>query len=300
MKILLLGVFSRGSTDVWKVTALRQAGHRVFPFPYRERAWDELAPLGEPWDLVLVSKGVPLPGEAWQRLVEIGKRVVLYWPDPAENWSDELTGALRTHTSVRLAATSRVVLSRIADAVGSGVRERSARILEGADCNGPLPELWTGPVEPALLHFGHLSERRVEVIDRLRAAGVTVNHLDKPLFGAELQREVLRHAAVLGINSSPDLYSNRVQTVLAMGGRMVQEEAEGLARDLAPFRGLSYATWTEPLVVEAARSMLAAERASTDAVAAYYDMHSWARWSQSVLLFSGAAEVPINPERTLA
>lgn len=289
MKILLLGVFSRGSTDVWKVKALRQAGHRVFPFPYRDRPWQELEPLGEPWDLVLVSKGVPLGDGAWDRLVEIGRRVLLFWPDPYQQWTADLTGAMRAHPSVLLAGTSAAVLDRIADDVGSGVRERSARILEGADCEGPMPRLWTGPVERALLHFGHLSERRRDVIGRLRAGGVPVTHLEFPLFGADLQRAVLAHAAVLGVNSSPDLYSNRVQTVLAMGGVMLQEEAPGLATDLAPFRGLSYATWTDPLLVETARGMLTAERASVEAVAAFHDAHGWRRWAESVVLFAGSA-----------
>ncbi len=283
MKILLLGVFARGSTDNWKVSALRAAGHRVFPFPYRERPWRELAVLGEPWDLVVVSKGVPLEPAGWDRLVSIARRVVLFWPDPFENWTEELSGALRAHPGVALAATSSVVLGRIEAATGVTGR----RILEGADCRGPAPRLWTGPVEGALLHFGHLSERRMAIIDRLRTAGVPVTHLEQPLFGADLQRAVLAHRAVLGVNSSPDLYSNRVQTVLAMGGVMLQEEAPGLGGDLGGVPGLAYATFVELLVVEAARSVLEAERAPETAVAAFHRRHSWERWAEEVVEMVG-------------
>lgn len=282
MKILLLGVFARGSTDNWKVSALRAAGHRVFPWPYRERPWGELATLGEPWDLVIVSKGVPLGADGWARLVSVARRVVLFWPDPFENWTEDLSGALRAHPSIQLAATSSVVLERIKSVTGVTGR----RVLEGADTLGPAPRLWPGPIEPALLHFGHLSERRASIIDRLRTAGIPVTHLERPLFGADLQRAVLAHAAVLGVNTSPDLYSNRVQTVLAMGGVMLQEEAPGLDRDLAGVPGLAYATFVEPLVVEAARGVLKMERPAEVAVAAFHQRHSWARWAEHVLAFA--------------
>lgn len=294
MKILLLGVFAHGSTDVWKATALRRAGHRVLPFPYREREWSELFVIGEPWDLVIVSKGVPLPPEAFVRLTEISKARLLWWPDPWEQWSEALTCAIRpVRESWSLAATSSVVLSRIRDAVGAGLR--CARILEGADCEGPMPGLWTGRVEPALLHFGHLSERRKEVIDRLTAAGVPVHHLDQPLYGAELQREVLRHAAVLGINSSPDLYSNRVQTVLAMGGRMLQEDAPSL---LCDFDGLgarsdSLRVWTTIAECVAMAKAACEQSARVDerlARCAFEDF-GWERWAERVLQLACPAEV---------
>lgn len=293
MKILLLGVFAHGSTDVWKATALRRAGHRVFPFPYRERDWRELFPLGETWDLVIVSKGVPLPPEAFVRLTEISKARLLWWPDPLEQWNEALTCAIRpVREAWSLAATSRVVLSRIRDAVGSGLACK--RILEGADCEGPMPGLWTGRVEPALLHFGHLSERRKEVIARLTAAGAPVHHLDRPLFGAELQREVLRHAAVLGINSSPDLYSNRVQTVLAMGGVMVQEDAPDLVADLSGHSGL---TWfvanDDPTLISMARQAVENRnvRSAPVVIDAYHRAHSWSRWAERVIEFAYPAEV---------
>lgn len=285
MKILLLGVFQHGSTDNWKLAALRRAGHRVWPFPYRDREWQELHPLGEPWDLVVVSKGVPLPLEAFERLTVISKAQVLFWPDPFENWSGELTGTVRA-VGWPVAATSSVVLAKIRDAVGSSFR--GTRLLEGADCEGPMPSLWTGPIEPALLHFGHLSERRKEVIERLTAAGVTVHHLEKPLFGAALQREVLKHAAVLGVNSSPDLYSNRVQTVLAMGGVMVQEESTD--HEQGEIFGKGQTWWTWPDVngcVSAARwAINGPPRPSVAEVTAYWRDHSWDRWAERVLEFA--------------
>lgn len=128
---------------------------------------------------------------------------------------------------------------------------RTARILEGCDCEGPRPG-WMSPTRKnALLHFGHLSDRRREVIETLRAAGIAVNHLTQPLYGPALQREVLAHEGVLGINSTPDLYSNRVQTVLAMGGTILQENAPGLDRDFeiavsmeVRSPGVALFTWT--------------------------------------------------------
>lgn len=250
MKILLVGVFSYGSTDNWKLLALRRLGHTVVTCPYRETPGREHFPIGEPFDLVLVSKGTPLSAEDFTHLATLGRHRLLWWPDPFENWDDAHTAAMRTG-DWRCAATSHVVLRKIEHAlsdaphVGEPVTVRSARILEGCDCDGPHPEWVPATIEPALLHFGAPTPRRAEVIGRLRAAGIRVDHLPRPLFGANLQREVLRYAAVLGVNSSPDLYSNRVQTVLAMGGVMLQEDAPRLSNDLRAADTMGLWTWEE-------------------------------------------------------
>lgn len=231
MKILLVGVFTYGSTDVWKKLALERLGHRVVCCSYRERPVEEHFATGEPFDLVFVSKGVPLTAAQFAHLATLGQRRLLWWPDPFENWNEHLTAALRTG-DWRVSATSEVVRRKIRDAVFAdgavlprGYELHNVRILEGCDCEGPRPEWRPANIEPSLLHFGSLTPRRVEVIEAVRAAGVPVRVLEQPVFGSALQRLVLSHAAVLGINTSPDLYSNRVQTVLAMGGVILQEMA---------------------------------------------------------------------------
>lgn len=233
MKILLLGVFDFGSTDVGKKLALERLGHRVVAHPYRSVPVEEVFPQGEPFDLVLLSKGTPLTRAQLAHLASLGRRAHLWWPDPFDNWNEELTAALRTG-AWSLSATSRVVLDRILLTVGSEHTLRACVMLEGADCEGPLLEMI--PVEPkrALLHFGHLSPRRRDLIERLRAEGIAVRVVECPTFGPALQRLVCQHAAVLGINTSPDLFSNRAQTVLAMGGHLLQEDAPDL---LAHFPG---------------------------------------------------------------
>lgn len=302
MKVLLVGVFSHGSTDCWKKLALERLGHRVVCAPYRDRSVRENFPIGVPFDLVFVSKGVPLSVEEFAHLATLGKHRLLWWPDPFENWDEAHTEALATG-AWSLAATSSVVLSKIMEAAcrfvagkpENGMAVRTARILEGCDCDGPKPE-WRPPtIEPALLHFGHLSERRASVIAQLRAAGVTVNHLERPLFGSALQKQVLRHAAVLGINSSPDLYSNRVQTVLAMGGVIVQEEASGLVEDF-PFLTNECCSWidTEELLRHTSAAIDAARKfqgVSHDYARRCFDRYRWERVMERAIEFAcvGAA-----------
>lgn len=251
MKILLVGAFQFGSTDCWKKLALERLGHRVVPWPYRERSVRECFVQGDPFDLVFVSKGVPMSADDFAHLATLGRARLLWWPDPFENWGAAQTEALRTG-AWSVSATSSVVLDRILGAVLPRTAPeraldydtdpltfvRRTRILEGCDCEGPRPEWMPSRVEPALLHFGSMTPRREAVIARLRDAGVSVRVLERPLYGAALQREVLKHAAVLGINTSPDLYSNRVQTVLAMGGVILQEDAPELRQDFATCAGL--------------------------------------------------------------
>lgn len=238
MKILLCGVFTYGSTDVWKKLALERLGHRVVCCPYREAPVEEHFPIGEPFDVVFVSKGVPLTAAQLAHLATLGRHRLLWWPDPFENWNEHLTAALRTGAWY-VSATSEAVLRKIRGAVFTddaplppGFTLHNGRILEGCDCEGPRPSWAPERVEPALLHFGSMTPRRAEIIDALRAQGVPVTVLERPAFGPSLQTAVLSHAAVLGINTSPDLYSNRVQTVLAMGGTILQEDAPDLALDL--------------------------------------------------------------------
>lgn len=289
MKILLCGVFTPSSTDSWKARALSRLGHRVTLFPYRERDWRELFPIGEPWDLVFVSKGVPLPAEAFARLAEISKARLLWWPDPFENWTEDLTEAVRSGWP--LSTTSSMVFGRILkERLKAGPHGGYRRILEGCDCEGPRPEWAPATVKPALLHFGHLSERRVQVIERLRAAGIQVDHLDQPLYGAALQRKVLEYAAVLGVNTSPDLYSNRVQTVLAMGGLAFQEDAPGLDEDFGCEREVTQlVTWSDgPLLETLAREVCARPRGVdfSRLAALTFAHHRWERAMQRALDFA--------------
>lgn len=246
LKVLLVGVFSWGSTDLWKKVALERLGHKVVAFPYRERPVEELFPQGEPFDVVFVSKGVPLSAAQFAHLRTLGKYGLLWWPDPFENWPRETHDAA-IEGGWWLAGTSDVVLRRIVTNYNVGLR--FSRILEGCDCDGPKPEWTPATIKPALLHFGHLSDRRKAIIERVRAAGVEVDVLEKPVFGAALQREVLSHAAVLSINTSPDLISNRFQTVVAMGGTILQELAEGDTRSGSEILGVivphSVAFWRE-------------------------------------------------------
>ena len=289
MKILLVGVFSMGSTDNWKLLALRRLGHTVVTCPYRETPGREHFPTGEPFDLVLVSKGTPLSAEDFAHLATLGRHRLLWWPDPFENWDDAHTAALRTG-DWSYAATSHAVLRKIEHAlsdaphVGEPVTVRSARILEGCDCDGPHPEWAPDRIEPALLHFGATTPRRAEVIGRLRVAGIRVDHLPRPLFGANLQREVLRYAAVLGVNSSPDLYSNRVQTVLAMGGVMLQEDAPGIVEDFGGvFAGF---IWTDDNLVEWARFVTSpGVRIGRNLAARFYDRYRWERVMERAVAF---------------
>lgn len=301
MKILLVGVFTYGSTDVWKKLALERLGHRVVCCSYRERPVEEHFATGEPFDLVFVSKGVPLTAAQFAHLATLGKHRLLWWPDPFENWNEHLTAALRTG-DWRVSATSEVVRRKIRDAVFAdgavlprGYALHNVRILEGCDCEGPRPEWRPANVERSLLHFGSLTPRRVEVIEAVRAASVPVRVLEQPVFGSALQRLVLSHAAVLGINTSPDLYSNRVQTVLAMGGLLLQEDAPGLREDLPimTLRGISAAWRTTEFLVSLARdAVLVADgwqRPGGDA-AEVFATYRWERVMERALAFATGAD----------
>lgn len=278
MKILLCGVFGLGSTDTHKLTALRRAGHRVVPHPYRDRDVREIAAQGQPFDLVLVSKGVPLSEEQWRHLATLGRAHVLYWPDPIANWTAECHAAV-FDLHFQLVGTSRPVMEKICEL--DNVTGYGVRVLEGADCTGFIPPEFPEP-KRALLHFGHMSERRAEVIDGLRSEGIEVTHLDQPHFGKRLQDQVLAHAAVLGINSSPDLMSNRVQTVLAMGGMLLQEAASDGPRGLDDWP--TFKTWTTPgfLALLAHDAMERPRRSTEHAVAAYVKF-SWDRWAREIV-----------------
>lgn len=291
MKILLLGVFTPGSTDNWKVVALRRLGHRVVTHPYRDIPVTELYPQREPFDVVFVSKGVPLTATQFAHLATLGRHRLLWWPDPFENWNERLTAALRTG-AWRCAATSHVVRTKICEAVETPETPSTfttSRILEGCDCEGPRPEWAPAHVEPSLLHFGSLTPRRVEVIERVRAAGVPVRVVEQPVYGAPLQRLVLAHAAVLGINTSPDLYSNRVQTVLAMGGVIVQEDAPGLS-DEFPFIANECVAWRDEaeLVQHAQAAVDARHRApaSHGFAGRVFDLFKWERVMERAIEFA--------------
>lgn len=291
MKILLVGAFGWGSTDCWKKLALERSGHRVVPWPYRERTVRECFAQGEPFDLVFVSKGVPLTEGDFTHLATLGTRRLLWWPDPFENWDDAHTAALRTG-AWSLSATSEVVLRKIlatqhdvtSPQASTCLPFRSARILEGCDCEGPKWYWKPERVERSLLHFGAMTPRREAVIERVRSAGIEVRVLEHPLYGAALQREVLRHAAVLGINSSPDLYSNRVQTVLAMGGVMLQEVAPDVGLDFGrSFDGL---LWVDETLPDAARVILSDRFTRGDVSPTVFQKFRWERVMERAVAFA--------------
>ena len=107
MRILLVGVFTPGSTNLYIRDALRSIGHDVTEFAYRDHAGPIVGfPLAQ-HDLVWVCKGSPLGRAEWRYLAQFGRHRLLWWMDPFENWTENHTYAVSV-LGFRFTATGQV------------------------------------------------------------------------------------------------------------------------------------------------------------------------------------------------
>lgn len=86
----------------------------------------------------------------------------------------------------------------------------------------PIP-LEDRPID--ILFFGFLSNRRLAVIERLQAAGLTVEYIKRPTFGAELENLIKRSKCVLNIHAyeSSVFEQARASMCLSLGTPVVSE-----------------------------------------------------------------------------
>ena len=101
------------------------------------------------------------------------------------------------------------------------------------------------PAHPAVLHFGTASPRRVEVLDRLRAAGARVADIDD-VVGDELYAFIANASVVI----APALYPGRafacfmrVVQCVSMGVVIVAEAGDAPARARLPIAAPTNSQW---------------------------------------------------------
>ena len=98
MKILFIGVFTEGSTNISQRDCLRSLGHVVHEFPYRSISNFniELQKIKD-YDIILLSKGNGVSQYTMKKLKENNKKIIFWFPDPAQTFTMEM--AMKTMLS---------------------------------------------------------------------------------------------------------------------------------------------------------------------------------------------------------
>lgn len=231
MKIALLGIHKEWASSNLMATALERLGHEVDYIHYRRA--EEIFALEPGYDMAITCKGSPLMSrEGYRHVHKVAQHKVLFWMDTFNNWRAESTFAVKD-LGWSWTCTGSIVKQRIEQATGSqkGLRLPQGHLAStewGCSETAPDNQLYNAP-----LFFGSVNGRRKKTLDALQKAGICVHRPKRYLYGAELQAEVLRHPVVLGLNSTDDVISVRAQTVLAMGGALLQEMLPDFRLDFA-------------------------------------------------------------------
>ena len=241
MRVALLGRPEvEWASTYYMAGGLEQGGHQVAHIDMRNANCLSDLEEFEP-ELTIVCKGTPhFNKDQFTKVNRISKgRVHLFWMDTFHNWRPENSYAVKD-LQWPWSVTGSMVKERI---------EHTTHSLRGCVIpQGPyfhtdnsfiqVPPCRTDSKIPErgkyLLFFGSNSMPRKAVFHAIR--DIPVRRLELT-WGGDLQEEILKAAAVLSINNTDDVISVRLQTVLAMGGVVIQQWQRDLDRhfgDLPP------------------------------------------------------------------
>jgi len=91
MKILFIGVFTEGSTNISQKECLIKLGHDVDEFPYRSiNNFNIILQEKAGYDIILIAKGNGISKYTMNALKTNNKKIVYWFPDPAQTFTMEM------------------------------------------------------------------------------------------------------------------------------------------------------------------------------------------------------------------
>lgn len=91
MKILFIGVFTEGSTNISQRDCLTKLGHNVEEFSYRSiNNFNIVLQEKSGYDIILIAKGNGISKYTMKTLKQNNKKIVYWFPDPAQTFTMEM------------------------------------------------------------------------------------------------------------------------------------------------------------------------------------------------------------------
>ena len=91
MKILFIGVFTKGSTNISQKECLIKSGHDVEEFPYRSiNNFNIVLQEKAGYDIILIAKGNGISKYTMNQLKQNNKKIIYWFPDPAQTFTMEM------------------------------------------------------------------------------------------------------------------------------------------------------------------------------------------------------------------
>ena len=213
MKILFVGVFTKGSTNISQRDCLRKLGHEVDEFSYRLiNNFNIVLQEIKDYDIVLISKGNGISQYTMKQLKKNNKKIVYWFMDPRLTYTSEM--AMKTQFS-DTAYFDKIKTLNVAKRFNS----KSKYVCEGYDES--IDCLQNVEKEYDVSFIGNVYGNRKSMLKRLSGVEIITS-----AYGLEHSIEVGKSKINLNI-CTDNCASDRVYKVLAAGGFLLSDEWEG-------------------------------------------------------------------------
>jgi len=216
MKILFVGVFTEGSTNISQYNSLTTLGHAVDEFPYRSIPNCNVhLETHSGYDVVLIAKGTGITTNTIKQLKRYNGKIVYWFPDPAISFTSEMI--------------DKTAISDIAffDKLGTldiakTVNENSHYICEGYDSKVDI--MHDVEKEYDVSFIGNVYGNRASVLEHL--TGVNDVKVISSAYGVQHAIEVGKSKINLNI-CTDGCASDRIYKSLAAGGFILTDDWYG-------------------------------------------------------------------------
>ena len=221
MKILFIGVFTEGSTNISQKECLIRLGHDVDEFSYRSIFnFNIVLQEVKNYDIILIAKGNGISQYTMNKLKENNGKIILWWPDP--------TSTLKVHPTI-------IQISEIVDCICACARntlpifkkknKNSYYIAEGYDEVIDKPYDVEKDLDISFIGSLHNLQRK----KALSEIKYPVNHITNA-YGIEHAKVVSRSKICLNFSTTGGA-SDRVFKTLAAKGFLLSSDWEGREHD---------------------------------------------------------------------
>lgn len=213
MKILFIGVFTEGSTNISQRDCLTKLGHNVEEFSYRSiNNFNIVLQEKSGYDIILIAKGNGISKYTMKTLKQNNKKIVYWFPDPAQTFTMEM--AEKTMLSDVAFFDKKNSLEK-----ALLVNKNSKYVCEGYDESADVVQNVKKQYDISFI--GNMYGNRSAVIERLNDVKIISS-----AYGLQHSIEVGKSKINLNI-CTDNCASDRVYKILAAGGFLLTDDWYG-------------------------------------------------------------------------
>ena len=213
MKILFVGVFTEGSTNISQRDCLIKLGHNVEEFSYRSiNNFNIVLQEKSGYDIILIAKGNGISKYTMKTLKQNNKKIVYWFPDPAQTFTMEMAEKTMLSDVAFFDKKNSLEKAKL-------VNKDCRYVCEGYDESADIVQNVKKQYDISFI--GNIYGKRSSVLDRLENVKIISS-----AYGLQHSIEVGKTKINLNI-CTDNCASDRIYKVLAAGGFLLTDDWHG-------------------------------------------------------------------------